>query len=330
VSSASPDSLVKCSLQVFELSDGQYPNYSTLSYTWGQQLRTIPILVNNEELMITSALFEAIKHLQEFQRNGTVSSAYWWIDMICINQEDLLERGHQVIRMKDIFQRSEVTLAWLGPAADDSDRAMEALRHKSTDDDSIKALIPLLARNYWKRVWIIQEICIAPQLLVACGGSTMPWPDNGKLFCSEWIADNQIRGYAHRLDLLRRAVQNSHTIKLTLASLLSRSYLNQSTDSRDGVYGILALINTGACTRILPDYTKSPCAVFCEAFRAMSEDQRNANDRSKRDDEHFESTVGKAKLSRHNPFDENDVIRISCNGLDPCDSFSLFLAMGTR
>jgi hypothetical protein len=38
-----------------------------------------------------------------------------WADALCINQEDLLERAHQVNIMKNIFQRASRVLIWLGP-----------------------------------------------------------------------------------------------------------------------------------------------------------------------------------------------------------------------
>jgi len=41
--------------------------------------------------------------------------SHFWIDFICINQSDLVERGHQVNMMKDIYGTfSYYTIAWFG------------------------------------------------------------------------------------------------------------------------------------------------------------------------------------------------------------------------
>lgn len=38
----------------------------------------------------------------------------FWIDAICINQEDLLERSSQVSFIIDIYDRAENVMVWLG------------------------------------------------------------------------------------------------------------------------------------------------------------------------------------------------------------------------
>jgi hypothetical protein len=83
--STSCDTAIECSLANYELFEGRYPDYTALSYTWGQASRNIPILVNGVRLLITPSLEEAMRQLQKHQRNGTIPSSLWWIDMICIN-----------------------------------------------------------------------------------------------------------------------------------------------------------------------------------------------------------------------------------------------------
>jgi hypothetical protein len=47
-------------------------------------------------------------------------SRLFWIDQICINQEDETEKGHQVQFMGEIFRRAYNVFAWLGMEDDDS------------------------------------------------------------------------------------------------------------------------------------------------------------------------------------------------------------------
>ncbi|PMD12806.1 hypothetical protein NA56DRAFT_531324, partial [Hyaloscypha hepaticicola] len=50
-----------------------------------------------------------------------------WIDQICIDQENELEKNHQVARMGLLFAWAEQVLTWLGPEADGSHAAMQYL-----------------------------------------------------------------------------------------------------------------------------------------------------------------------------------------------------------
>lgn len=47
--------------------------------------------------------------------------------MICINQEDLKERGAQILRMRSIYQFAQLVFLCLGPAAEDSDVAFDLI-----------------------------------------------------------------------------------------------------------------------------------------------------------------------------------------------------------
>jgi hypothetical protein len=50
-----------------------------------------------------------------------------WADAICINQEDLQEKCEQVQQMKLIYQRAQLVVVWLGPAAGRSDTLMDTM-----------------------------------------------------------------------------------------------------------------------------------------------------------------------------------------------------------
>lgn len=47
-----------------------------------------------------------------------------WIDAICIDQDNVLQKGPQVAMMGMLYARAAGVVVWLGPAADESDRAM--------------------------------------------------------------------------------------------------------------------------------------------------------------------------------------------------------------
>lgn len=50
-----------------------------------------------------------------------------WVDAICINLEDLKERGHQVRQMGQIYKEAWEVLAWLGDGTGESNVMMDSL-----------------------------------------------------------------------------------------------------------------------------------------------------------------------------------------------------------
>lgn len=59
--------------------------------------------------LITPSLQEALPDLMHVSETG-----FLWIDQLCINQEDLIERSRQVAIMHDIYAGGFRTLIWLG------------------------------------------------------------------------------------------------------------------------------------------------------------------------------------------------------------------------
>jgi hypothetical protein len=55
--------------------------------------------------------------------DAALSPEYWkyfWIDAICINQDDIPERNSQVQMMGDIYTNATFVMIWLGPGFDES------------------------------------------------------------------------------------------------------------------------------------------------------------------------------------------------------------------
>lgn len=77
-------------------------------------------------LPLTSSLDTCLRHLRELQRRWQLEPLPLWIDQICINQEDNEEKSFQVMLMKDIYSSAHQVIVWLGPAADGSDKVMDA------------------------------------------------------------------------------------------------------------------------------------------------------------------------------------------------------------
>lgn len=85
------------------------PAYKALSYTWGSLEFSHEILVNGIPFRLTANLDSALRHIRSENESLDV-----WIDLICINQEDLMEKASQVSLMGEIFRLTNEVLIWLG------------------------------------------------------------------------------------------------------------------------------------------------------------------------------------------------------------------------
>lgn len=99
------------------------PPYTAVSYAWGHVDAKHPILVNGQRFDINENLEAALRHL-----TPPDEALMLWIDFICINQKDDVEKSSQVELMREIYSRATSVLTWLGPLADDSDVAMRWIR----------------------------------------------------------------------------------------------------------------------------------------------------------------------------------------------------------
>ncbi|KAJ3541188.1 hypothetical protein NM208_g4725 [Fusarium decemcellulare] len=190
----------------------RYPwgDFIALSYVWGSPTPQRFITVNGAEFGVTPNLYAALIQLRRTQR---IRQGFrLWIDAICINQDDLTERGQQVSRMRDIYRSAWQVVIWIGPEADDSSLALAALywlANQSRRPSPLegvyyrgiaidarpflvvtssyreplrgavyKALFCFFNRAYWRRMWIIQEVANGgPDTPVLCGDRCIAWDD---------------------------------------------------------------------------------------------------------------------------------------------------------
>jgi hypothetical protein len=161
-------------------------DYVALSYCWGSNEGPIAphIVLNGCWFPVTENLEAALHAIRV--SNSVAPIAPWrtkiWVDAICINQADIPEKEIQVHRMKDIYGQSIGVFVHLGMEQDDTNRGIDVLQRIVTDmahgvDRSLDllqareqptevdrqdytALMRLLTRPYWNRLWILQELAM--------------------------------------------------------------------------------------------------------------------------------------------------------------------------
>lgn len=276
--------VVRCEL----LSDAneQGPSYAGLSYTWGDAQIRRPIIVGDKVFHATENLAVALEHLQEEDKTIT-----FWIDAICIDQSNSNEKSVQVQRMGDVFASAVMVIAWIGPVADDSDLALEELEKYCEDYDlpsfklwtdlhserfatlpfaSIKAL---LARPWFKRVWVGQEVALNEQVIFVCGQRDINRRKLLDSFGKYWISSMFWRGDGYYSNILRF----EHSKSLPFREFLSNDEASfsfgvgselESSDPRDFVYSSFGRISDIEACGLHVDYTKSVEEVYTELAEA--------------------------------------------------------------
>lgn len=189
---------LECDLFEVSLEDDWF-EYEALSYTWGSTDLTEPITVNGRILYITENLYNALVNLQLESTARII-----WIDAVCIDQQNLKERGHQVQQMGQIYSRADRVIFWLSTGGFEIDALMDCLtqlqkasiqhasnnwtrtdarwrdlwtaakyllrfRYPSLEHDLTVGLKMLLDRDWFKRVWILQEVAKAKTALLCAG-----------------------------------------------------------------------------------------------------------------------------------------------------------------
>ncbi|KAM6511029.1 hypothetical protein FSOLCH5_011476 [Fusarium solani] len=200
-----------CKLDTWPLNGrGETRQYAALSYSWGSEGHNgriyflgdnddEPSLTNPERwgsaarratsVRIRNNLFRALLRLRSHGKGA--QKVALWVDFLCINQTNSAEKTKQLSRMVNIYSSASNVCIWLGESDRDrrSDEAMEFIptlmdfavfdRHANDRKQARKwyALGELMRDRWFSRRWIVQEIALAKDATVHCGGAIVRWSD---------------------------------------------------------------------------------------------------------------------------------------------------------
>lgn len=102
-----------CELQQAFLTSDPMPQYETVSYCWGDPTCMGDIMLNARSVQVPASSKAVIARMRLPDADQVL-----WIDALCINQEDPVERGHQVRLMSKIYSSGQQNLVYLGDADD--------------------------------------------------------------------------------------------------------------------------------------------------------------------------------------------------------------------
>lgn len=301
---AHPTDTIDPSLYLDSNEDSKHyePKYEALSYTWCTPLHPETAYIatagssSSSTLLVRKSLASALRHLRYPDRPRTM-----WIDAICINQSDVNERNEQVVRMAKIYRLAQRVVVWLGPdsasgsypirtldflggqfvttvnnvvltAPDATERQWDQQTALPYDRDTWVHISELLNRDYFRRLWIIQEIWLGKEVMLCCGESTVSWVR----FCNavHFLYTNQYISQSLLPKMKMRTVKR--LMKVGLNYPMSWQILNlvdgrRCTDQRDLIYGLLGLVPASFSSLIKPRYDLPVAHTYQEAMLAFIE-----------------------------------------------------------
>ncbi|CAG8956330.1 hypothetical protein HYFRA_00003710 [Hymenoscyphus fraxineus] len=299
--SPSPNDSIYCSLTTVSLSSP--PSYQALSYTWGDRSGLAQLLFKDRKggttaLPVTQNLWRALQRLRPKYGKPLII----WADAVCINQHDVVERGAQISKMRGIYWGAESVCVWVGmgvrkselgigiakdlnsllssnyPPNEEEKQRIRRLVRDPGRVDGLKSLVHLFRRQYWWRIWVIQEIALAKKATVYCGAESIPWEELDQV-CSllqlevDYLSDlfytrpSCVRTLTHGgprgLQLSR---YSPNTNAPPLLELLLSHKSKKSTDPRDKVFALIGISSSRATFGAI-DYEKDVGEVYTHTAR---------------------------------------------------------------
>lgn len=82
--------------------------YYAISYTWGENPRPTLLILDGKEATVPSRAVEAPRGLlSAMHLAGFKQTEYVWIDAICVDQSDQMEKSQQVTMMRKVYSQAK-------------------------------------------------------------------------------------------------------------------------------------------------------------------------------------------------------------------------------
>ncbi|KAI1280174.1 heterokaryon incompatibility protein-domain-containing protein [Xylaria sp. FL0933] len=295
--------------------DGDIPDFTAVSYTWDHPTTPVSsIAISNNPLSssssssyaslpLSSTLHELFAELRARQHKGVLSLSLLWIDALCIDQSNPVERADQVAQMGRVFANAGQVMVWLGPSTAETREAFAFIDSQGrrpwpagwdgipeAEVGGVRAglegvMSAVLARPWFRRIWVIQEAAVSRCVTVACGGDSVGLEALRRCVLAAWrfVVDWEpfdpeaaVLGLwcATRLLAIRDEFLERGSVRFE--RLLQQAYCCASTDKRDAVFAFLGLADKKLVSALpAPNYTVPvPVPVSAPTYEDDEEEEK--------------------------------------------------------
>lgn len=296
----------------------EWGDFSALSYSWGSPDDIKTITLNGRPSPVGANLEAALRALRN--EPHFAAGLRLWVDALCINQTDLAEKSQVLPIMQMLYREASTVTVWLGAPNDTSDDDLEALskfagiphesilQHASLamgrsvqslaplaySQTILPALVNIIDRPYWTRMWVMQELTrSSPEKQLFIGSKSIWWDELREVmvhYISHVLGDPAYDVDSFDEVTLNRAMHATQHVTLLVVSdsmwrlfpqradvvtdlgywknFLHNAALAGVGDERDRVYGLLSLMPPQMAAHIQPDYTRSVGEVYTDLSAA--------------------------------------------------------------
>lgn len=316
-------SILYCELHEVSSLEAAPNTFITVSYRWDtSQGKSSRIMLNGAEFRVYPKVERILRDLQ---------ASYWstmvWIDQVCINQEDMVEKSSQVTMMGRIYGTCNqlriclpltgVTLSgpWENlreierdPISVDIEAAIDMLwrlsRYRIIQDytpggyhditsrgllsfaplELWKALEKLLDDPWFQRIWVVQEVGQAREILLHYGHTFIEWDALVRAMAA--LARSNLRRFPELLGtttefgkqkevaaidnvlIMENMRDSSKRLPLLETMILCQRF--QATERIDKVYALLGILAEDDDLMVLGvDYSISPADAFTKTAQLL-------------------------------------------------------------
>ena len=295
--------------------------YVAISYAWGTEDHTASLTLRGEAgdeiLKLTPSAYEAITTIVSTPDLET--GVLYWMDQICIDQQNDAEKSQQVQMMGDIFQRAWRTVIWLGPEDEDTAPALSLLEEVEriipsnepgpvkleminqtherireivkawygadilppTDHPGWRALLRLLRRQWFSRLWTFQEAVLssATKQIICLGSRQAPLIVLIKVVLllgfdpRHGIETTRSRSALYDIAYFARCHVDKKPV--SLFRLLKTNEDHDCGDPRDRIYALLGMVNEAEASSITVDYSIPVTSLYKDIARRVIRSQQS-------------------------------------------------------
>lgn len=247
------------------------------------------------------------KFLQRAKEQGRTSRCPIWIDAVCIDQSNDAEKSVQIPLMSEVYKQAQQVQVWLGDCTKAEGNAFLAINPMSrilntnprlihNDDDlaslglppssspTWRAISKILARPWFTRLWVMQEVALARRVVILCGTGTILWEILNRflkasarhtLFVNIFLP-TAYDGWSafmvlHSIRVSSQSVAHGLSYKVDMGHLIDELRTRDITNPADRVYGVLGLIHRDIRQALTIDTTSPPFMVFTKFTQCLIE-----------------------------------------------------------